>query len=143
MRKVSLGDISRTTQYAWSLVGTPYKLGGNVPQDGGMDCSAFCLELLRSMGAWNTTDATCQMIFDEFQGKKVNTKVEGRVLAPTSDILEGDLLFFGASTDKLTHMAYAIGQNHMLEAGGTDRTGMIRLRKTTWRTDLQAIVRLN
>lgn len=144
MNKVSLGDISRTTQYAWSLVGIPYKLGGNVPQDGGMDCSAYVLELLRSLGAWGSSDSTAQDIFRMFN-TRANTRVEYQVFVHiTKEFIlhEGDFLFFGRDTSSITHCAYAIDSSRMLEAGGTDTSGMIRLRKTRhWRTDLIAVVR--
>lgn len=144
MRRITLGDIAMTTEYAWKLVGIPYKLGGNVPQDGGMDCSAFCLELLRSLGLWNTSDATAQMIYDRLRdGSFIATKVMD---IPTAEgvqegVQEGDFLFFGKSTKEITHTAYALNDRHMLEAGGTDKTGMIRLRKQSWRKDLVAVLR--
>lgn len=128
-----------TTEYAWSLVGTPYKLGGNVPQDGGMDCSAFALELLRSLVLWNTSDATAQMIYDQLKGKAIN--IIGPLTTSEEGLQEGDFLFFGESSGKITHVAYAISDRYMLEAGGTDRTGMIRPRKHSWRKDLVAALR--
>lgn len=125
-------EIAMMTKYAWSLVGVPYKLGGNVPQDGGMDCSAFCLELMRSIGKWGTDDANCQIIWYKWgplfgQGP---TKIE-----------EGNFLLFGKSHSELTHIAYAIDSRWMIEAGGTDTTGMIRPRPQTWRKDLVAVIR--
>ena len=124
-------EIAIMTKYAWSLVGIPYKMGGNVPQDGGMDCSAFCLELMRSIGKWGTDDANCQMIY----GKKLE-------LGRLNDIKEGDFLMFGKDVNNLTHSAYAIDSKWMIEAGGTDKTGMIRPRPQTWRKDLVAVIRL-
>lgn len=125
-------EIELMTKYAWSLVGTPYKMGGNVPQDGGMDCSAFCLELMRSISKWGTDDANCQMIYTRFTQnlKKVTEKVR-----------EGDFLLFGESANKLTHIAYALDDTFMLEAGGTDKTGMARPRKQSWRKDLVFVIR--
>lgn len=131
-----------TTEYAWKLVGIPYKLGGNVPQDGGMDCSAFCLELLRSLGLWGTTDASCQMIYDRLREDAFTvTKIMGPLTSAEEGVQEGDFLFFGKSYKEITHIAYAINNRHMLEAGGTDKTGMIRLRKQSWRKDLVAVLR--
>ena len=142
MSRITLGDIALTTKYAWKLVGIPYKLGGNVPQDGGMDCSAYCLELLRSLGLWNTSDATAQMIFDSFIKHTTNLSTKAKLVDPSMEgVEEGDFLFFGKSTDKITHIAYAISNLHMLEAGGTDKTGMVRLRKQSWRKDLVAVLR--
>jgi cell wall-associated NlpC family hydrolase len=125
-------EIAIMTKYAWSLVGIPYKLGGNVPQDGGMDCSAFCLELMRSIGKVGTSDVNCQMIYSMFNSKlvKVSDKVK-----------EGDFILFGESSDKLSHIAYALDETYMLEAGGTDKTGMIRPRPQTWRKDRVFVIR--
>lgn len=142
MRKVTLGDIEATTRYAWSLLGTPYRLGGNVPQDGGMDCSAFCLELLRSLGLWGTDDANCQMIYDRFIRTPVHqVLVLDPIKLSNPELREGDFLLFGTSTSSLSHITYALNGRHMLEAGGTDKTGMIRLRKQSWRKDLVAVLR--
>lgn len=129
---LSQNEIQLMTKYAWSLVGIPYKLGGNVPQDGGMDCSAFCLELMRSVSRWGTDDANCQMIY----GKLGSLTLGGR-----GPVKEGDFLIFGKDVNNLTHIAYAIDSTFMLEAGGTDKTGMIRPRKQIWRKDLIAVLR--
>jgi len=125
-------ELAILTKYAWSLVGIPYKLGGNVPQDGGMDCSSFCLELMRSIGKWGTDDANCQMIWHKLGG------IFGQ---GTHKIIEGDFLLFGKSHTELTHIAYAINDKWMIEAGGTDKTGMIRARPQAWRKDLVAVIR--
>lgn len=129
---LSQNEIQIMTKYAWSLVGIPYKLGGNVPQDGGMDCSAFALELMRSIGKMGPGDANCQMTFEKFKHltQKVTTKVK-----------EGDFLLFGKDANTLTHIAYAIDDVYMIEAGGTDTTGMIRPRPQSWRKDLVAVMR--
>jgi cell wall-associated NlpC family hydrolase len=130
---LSQNEIQMMTKYAWSLVGTPYKMGGNVPQDGGMDCSAVCLELMRSISKWGTDDANCQMIWYKW----------GPLFGQgTSKVREGDFLLFGKSHSELTHIAYAIDETYMIEAGGTDKTGMVRPRKQTWRKDLVAVIRL-
>jgi len=128
---LSQNEIQIMTKYAWSLVGIGYKLGGNVPQDGGIDCSAFCLELMRSVSKWGTDDATAQMIYDRLSNYSMRVGFK-----------EGDLLFFGKDTTSITHIAYAIDDTFMLEAGGTDKTGMVRPRKSTWRKDLVAVIRL-
>lgn len=130
---LSQSEIAIMTKYAWSLVGIPYKLGGNVPQDGGMDCSALCLELMRSIGKWGTDDANCQMIWNKLG------HVCGR---GTINMKEGDFILFGKDITNLTHIAYAIDEKWMIEAGGTDKTGMIRPRPQTWRKDMVCSIRL-
>lgn len=126
-------EIQIMTKYAWSLVGIPYKLGGNVPQDGGMDCSAVCLEIMRSISRWGTDDANCQMIYDKlYKGN------QGALAMPK----EGDFLIFGKDQNNCTHISYALDGVMMIEAGGTDKTGMVRPRKQSWRKDLVAVIRL-
>lgn len=138
--KLTQEDIKLATHYAWQLVGIPYKLGGNVPQDGGMDCSAFCLELLRVLKLWDTSDATAQMIFNALysKAKKLHS---GKLDCSKAAIQEGDFLFFGNDINSITHIAYGITPAYMLEAGGNDKTGMIRLRSVSWRKDLVGIAR--
>ena len=113
-------------------IGTPYKLGGNVTQDGGLDCSGLVLEGLRSIGKWGLSDDTAQGIFNKFN-KQTNLRVK-----PQS----GDLLFFGESGSKITHVAVCLNEFQMIEAGGTDKTGMVRIRPLSWRKDLIGILNI-
>ena len=39
----------------------------------------------------------------------------------TNVILEGCILFFGKSKDKITHVAYALSPTYMIEAAGGNR----------------------
>jgi len=119
-------------EYLKHFIGTPYKLGGNVTQDGGLDCSALCLEGLRSEGLWNKTDATAQQIFNALVSKnKIVEKAE-----------QNCLLFFGESRMKITHVAVCLNSLQMIEAGGTDKDGMVRIRPLSWRKDLVAILKV-
>lgn len=143
-KKVTLADIEVATKYGWSLVGIPYKLGGNVPQDGGLDCSGFVLELLRTCGAWGLSDATAQNIYDGLKAAGYPYSAD-RLQTYSIDVIgceEGEILFFGKDTKSITHVAWALNGRHMLEAGGNDKTGMVRPRRVDWRKDLVASVRL-
>ncbi len=119
-------------EYLKAFIGTPYKLGGNVTQDGGLDCSALALEGLRSEGLWNKTDATAQQIFTSLASK-------GRIVDTP---VKNCLLFFGQSRQMITHIAICYNDKQMLEAGGTDKDGMVRIRPISWRKDLVAILRV-
>lgn len=130
--KITKEQIEIVSHFAWKMVGIPYKLGGNVPQDGGMDCSAFVLELLRALGLWGLDDARAQDILNKYIGFTV---------AADKKIQKGDILFFGKNFSNITHVAWAETEVFMLEAGGTDKSGMIRLRSITWRKDLVAVAR--
>lgn len=119
--------------YMWTFVGhTPYKFGANVIQEGGLDCSAYVLEGLRSIGKWGKSDATAQQIFTSMTSK---TTIHD---AP----IRGDLLFFGESRMAITHVAVCWNEHQMIEAGGTNQDGMVRVRPLSWRKDLVAILRL-
>lgn len=126
-------EIELVSRFAWSLVGIPYKLGGNVPQDGGIDCSAFCLELLRALKLWDLSDATAKMLYERFYPNRIT-------YSPGFPIQKGDFLFFGKGDD-ITHIAWAETPAFMLEAGGNDKNGMVRLRSIQWRKDLVAVAR--
>lgn len=118
--------------YLLMFVGTPYKLGGNVVQDGGLDCSGFILEGLRSVGKWGKGDDTAKGIFTSMCKQ---TNLRDKPMA-------GDLLFFGESRMTITHVAVCLNEYQMLEAGGTDKDGMVRIRPLSWRKDLVAILNI-
>ena len=118
--------------YLKHFIGTPYKLGGNVTQDGGLDCSALALEGLRSEGLWGKSDATAQQIFNTLcsQSRLVEKAVPNC------------LIFFGESRQKITHVAICLNDKQMIEAGGDDKTGMVRIRPISWRKDQVAILKV-
>lgn len=118
--------------YLERFIGTPYKLGGNVTQDGGLDCSGLVLEGLRSVGKWGKGDDTAKGIFNSLV-RQSNMKD-----APHP----GDLLFFGESRANISHIAVCYTEFQMIEAGGTDKDGMVRIRPIAWRKDLVAILHI-
>lgn len=95
---------------AISLVGTPYRYGGNTP-DGGFDCSGLVNYVFRDMldlGLPRTSRALA-----EYQG--------GRI-APER-LAAADLVFFG-SRGSVTHVGIYVGQGRFVHApssGGTVR----------------------
>lgn len=96
--------------HAFSLVGIPYRWGGNTPA-GGFDCSGLVVYVMRR--------AT---------GKVLPRTVEqmwsaGREL-PAEDRLPGDLVFFNTTGKQHSHVGIYIGQNRFVHApreGGTVR----------------------
>lgn len=128
--------IGKMLAYMWTFVGTtPYKLGANAIQDGGLDCSAFMLEGLRSIGKWGKSDARAQDIYAA--ASRLGTLI-GIHEAPQP----GDVLFWGESTSKITHVSCCLNELQIIEAGGTDKDGMVRVRPIAWRRDLVAVLRL-
>lgn len=116
--------------YLKNFIGIKYKLGGELQKDGFSDCSSLVLEGLRSEGLWGKTDARAQDIYNKFSLKIVQKA------SPNC------LLFFGESITKITHVAVCIDDKKMIEAGGTDEEGMVRIRPMTWRKDLVAIIKV-
>jgi cell wall-associated NlpC family hydrolase len=117
--------IKKLVQYAWCLIGTPYKFGGNSTNQGGLDCSAFVLEILRAAGFWGPSDASSQMILNKFNQLE------------SDDIPEKwkpmTMRFYGKDRHNITHVDITIDSYHCIEAGGNDLSGMIRLRPNDYR----------
>lgn len=96
--------------HAFSLVGIPYRWGGNTPA-GGFDCSGLVVYVMRR--------AT---------GKALPRTVEkmssaGREVS-AQDRLPGDLVFFNTTGKEYSHVGIYIGQNRFVHApseGGTVR----------------------
>ena len=134
MEKSSL--MSQAAEYASNFIGWKYIWGGNDAHDNGFDCSGLVLECLRSVGLWGSSDTSAQGIFTSFAAK-------GSIKETAQ---KGDFLFFGESRMKITHVAFALNDWQMIEAGGGDSTikrGMVRIRPIEWRKDCVAILRLN
>lgn len=93
-------------EYALKIVGTPYLWGGAGPD--GYDCSGLVQEILASVGAHPPVDSTAQGIYAYYREK-------GEILKrPTM----GALVFYGKTTKSITHIAFAIDEFRIVEAGG-------------------------
>ena len=92
--------------YAKLFVGQPYIWGGNGPY---FDCSGFTQEVLAGVGIDPPGDQTAQALYAHLKKKGWPSK-----------LAKGSILFYGLSRDKINHVAIAIGDKLMIEAGGGD-----------------------
>jgi SH3-like domain-containing protein len=95
-------DIKRTIELAKRFLGLPYLWGGTSTL--GYDCSGFTQMLLRHRGAVIPRDAGPQM------------RWEGFLSVERGKLRSGDLLFFGASADKVTHTGMYLGGGEFISA---------------------------
>ncbi|SHJ44294.1 C40 family peptidase [Fibrobacter sp. UWP2] len=131
--------------YALKFVGRPYIWGGDGSGkcSGGFDCSGLVLECLLAFGIIPQIDLTAQGIYDILYNQLIWSSVERGKEKPD------DILFFGKDLKHITHVAIAIGNGLMVEAGGggskcktaATSTGMVRVRPISWRKDLVAALR--
>ena len=94
---------------AISLVGTPYRYGGNTPESG-FDCSGLIGYVYRSRAGVSPPRTVAQL--DEF-GKAISR----------SDLRVGDLVVFGRGTP--THAGIYVGEGRFVHAPSTG--GTVRL----------------
>lgn len=129
-------------KYAFSFLGTPYIWGGDDPS--GFDCSGFVQEIIIANGIKLPHDFTANGLYHHILDTK---QAEKSVPQP------GALLFFGTKL-KITHVAIAIDELRMIEAGGGDsrtrtvndankQNAFIRIRPISNRSDLVEILRPN
>ena len=126
---------------ALSYLGTPYKYGGKSPV-GGLDCSGFVSEVLKSVGilSWDAT-LSAQQLYNEIEKS-------GR---PDRWGL-GSLAFYGSDVNHIEHVAFCIDQYRMVEAGGGDHlcldvataalhNACVRVRPIKFRHDFLCVVK--
>ena len=96
-------DIVKTAR---EYLGRPYVWGGESESEGGYDCSGFVFSVLNKCGM-----------------KVPRTTAQGySALGKTvSNIQSADLLYFGKSPKKITHIAIAINSTQMIESIGNSK----------------------
>jgi len=121
-------------EIAMIFLGTPYVWGGN-DLTKGVDCSGFVCEVSRSVGLLDKRDLTAQGLYTWYLLQSNKSQLE-----------RNSFLFFGKDVHHITHVAIAINEKLMIEAGGegnqaTDK-GYVRIRPITNRRDLVAALRV-
>lgn len=99
---------------AISLVGTPYRYGGNTPQ-GGFDCSGLVGYVYRQGAGLNLPRTTAQI--SRAEAKRVRW----------GQLVSGDLVLFGSG--KVTHIGIYVGDGRFVHAPSTG--GTVRLDRLT------------
>lgn len=114
----SAGQGQQAANFALTLMGAPYVLGGNGP---GYDCSGITYAAWRSVGY--TLSRTAQWQY--------NTTTH----IPISDMRPGDLVFYGTgrSSSAIYHVAIYIGNGQVAEAATWGEPAQVRAYDASWR----------
>lgn len=100
------GGADAAVAFALAQLGTPYRWGGEGPQQGGFDCSGLVQVAFATAGVH--LPRTAQAQYDT-----------GPHLAPDQPPLPGDLVFFGAGPAAVTHVGIVVGPGLMVDAPHT------------------------
>lgn len=126
---------------AMLYIGVPYIYGGNCILTG-VDCGALVAECLRSTGHHGKADINAQMIFDKYFEHSHG-----------GDIKRDSMLIFGKDLENVSHIAIALDEKFMIEAGGGDKrtttkeiaaemNAYVRIRPISWRGDYLTAINL-
>ena len=118
------------TDYALSLIGTPYKYGGNSP-DTGFDCSGFVGYVYRETQGLVLPRSSQSLAA---QGRDLNQ----------DELAAGDLVFFNTRRKKFSHVGIYLGDNTFVHA--PSRGGSVRidsLENVYWRKHYNGARRVN
>lgn len=111
-----------------SLIGIPYKWGGNTPQQG-MDCSGFIRYVFKKSLGINLPRTASEMA-------KVGKRVSIDELEP------GDLIFFNTKRGYNTHMGMYIGNNKFIQAPHTGADIQVTELNSAWRAKINGAKRI-
>ena len=106
---MSISLIEAASKVAWSFLGKPYLWGGDDPM-AGFDCSGYCIEILKSVGALpRSGDWTAAGLYGRF---------------PSTEIPHEGCLVFWAKGNKIIHVEYCLDGFLAIGAsgGGSDTT---------------------
>ena len=108
--------------YASSMVGTPYKWGGNTPGKG-IDCSGFTKNVYE-----NTTGIKIPRV--------ANDQMKNAKTVSKSHMKPGDLVFFNTNSDPKTadHVGIYIGNGKMIHASSSKGVTTDDLNKKYWQS---------
>ena len=113
-------------EYAKQFLGNPYVWGGTSLTKGA-DCSGFVLSVFKKYGITLSHSSRAQAN----EGTKIKT----------SELLPGDLVFYGNSGGTINHVAIYIGGGQVIHAS-SPKTG-IKISKYNYRTPVKAVRVIN
>ncbi|MCC2625322.1 MAG: peptidoglycan endopeptidase [Burkholderiales bacterium] len=111
-----------------SLIGIPYRWGGNTPETG-MDCSGFIRYLYKTSLGITLPRTAAEM-------SKVGKRIS------VDDIEPGDLLFFNTRRGANTHVGMYLGNNRMIVAPRTGQDIQISVLDSYWHKHLNGAKRI-
>lgn len=103
--------IKDAIKYAWTMVGIPYRWGGDDPM-AGYDCSGEVVEILQAAGI--------------FQDGEDHTAESMREYFPVKQIIIPGCLLFKMKNGVAYHVGIAVSWNTVIQAGGGGR-GVVSL----------------
>jgi cell wall-associated NlpC family hydrolase len=112
----STAIVIKLTSYAWSLIGVPYKSGGNSPKTG-FDCSGFVGHVFQHT-------ANVSLPHEAQQISQLGLKVK------SSQLREGDLVFYNTNNQAYSHVGIYLGNDRFIHApssGGSVRVEDMKL----------------
>lgn len=116
---------------AISLVGVPYRYGGNTPE-GGFDCSGLVNYVFRDVMGINLPHSAAEM-------NQLNLTSISQ-----DNLVGGDLLFFHDDSDRIAHVGIYVGEQRFVHApnnGGTVR--LDNLNQAYWKSHFSGAKRLS
>lgn len=107
--------------YAMSLAETPYRYGGNSPENG-FDCSGFVYHVfLKSLGL--------QLPRTSLEMSRVGEPLQEGQLRP------GDLVFFNTRQQPYSHVGIYVGENRFVHAPKSGKAiAIVNMRENYWRS---------
>jgi cell wall-associated NlpC family hydrolase len=114
---------------AREMLGFPYLWGGTSTK--GMDCSGFTVSVFRFNNLRLPRDADMQS----------NAGQELRIDPSLSELKKGDLLFFGSSVDRITHVGIYLGDGKFIHSSGQVRINSLRQQDPEFDSDRLATLR--
>ena len=135
-------------QILLTLLNTPYVWGGDTKADGGVDCSGLVLIALKAYGVVDQkTDLTAQGIYHHITN-------HSHQMVDIHNAKENDIIFFGKSDTRISHIAMFINSWQIVHAQGGNRytvdlktaakqKAYVKITPARYRKDIVAIVRLN